>query len=79
MMKRKVLRNNEYYGQQETLDELYKNSKQGRYFNKLYELIIDEDNIMKAYRNIKRNTGSRTKGVNGHTIKYLEKMSKDKL
>ncbi len=79
MMKRKVLRNNEYYGQQKTLDELYKNSKEGRYFNKLYELIIDEDNIMKAYRNIKRNTGSKTKGVNGHTIKYLEKMSKDKL
>lgn len=79
MMKRKVLRNNEYYGQQETLDELYKDSKEGRYFNKLYELIIDEDNIMKAYRNIKRNTGSKTKGVNGHTIKYLEKMSKDKL
>ncbi|OLS02020.1 group II intron reverse transcriptase/maturase [Tissierella creatinophila] len=79
MMKRKVLRNNEYYGQQETLDELYKNSKEGRYFNKLYELIIDEDNIMKAYRNIKKNTGSKTKGVNGHTIKYLEKMSKDKL
>lgn len=79
MKRRKVLRNNEYYGQQEKLDELYKNSKQGRYFNKLYELIIDEDNIMKAYRNIKRNTGSKTKGVNGHTIKYLEKMSKDKL
>ena len=79
MMKRKVLRNNEYYGHQEILDELYKNSKEGRYYSNLYELIIDEDNIMKAYRNIKRNTGSKTKGVNGHTIKYLENMSKDKL
>lgn len=79
VMKRKVLRNNEYYGQQEKLDELYKNSKQGRYFNKLYDLIIEEDNIMKAYRTIKRNTGSKTKGVNGHTIKYLEKLSSDKL
>ena len=78
-MKRKVIRNNEYYGQQEKLDELYKNSKQGRYFNKLYDLIIEEDNIMKAYRTIKRNTGSKTKGVNGHTIKYLEKLSSDKL
>lgn len=78
-MKRKVLRNNEYYGQQETLDELYKKSSEGRYFNKLYELIIDEDNIMKAYRTIKRNTGSKTKGMNGHTIKYLEKLSKDKI
>ena len=77
--KRKVLRNNEYYGQQEKLDELYKKSSEGRYFDKLYELIISEDNIMKAYRNIKRNTGSKTKGVNGHTIRYLENLSKDKL
>ena len=77
--KRKVLRNNEYYGQQKILDDLYKKSSEGRYFDKLYELIINEDNIMKAYRTIKRNTGSRTKGVNGHTIKYLERLSKDKL
>lgn len=79
IMKRKVLRNNEYYGQQVILDELYKKSSEGQYFNKLYELIINEDNILKAYRTIKRNTGSKTKGVNGHTIKYLEKLSKDKL
>lgn len=77
--KRKVLRNNEYYGQQEILDDLYNKSSKGRYFDKLYELIISEDNIMKAYRTIKRNTGSKTKGVNGHTIKYLERLSKDKL
>ena len=77
--RRKVLRNNEYYGQQEKLDELYKKSSEGRYFDKLYELIISEDNIMKAYRNIKRNTGSKTKGINGHTIRYLENLSKDKL
>lgn len=79
MKKRKVLRNNEYYGQQEILDDLYKKSSEGRYFDKLYELIISEDNIMKAYRTIKRNTGNKTKGVNGHTIKYLERLSKDKL
>lgn len=77
--KRKVLRNNEYYGQQKILDELYKKSSEGHYFNKLYELIINEDNILKAYRTIKRNTGSKTKGINGHTIKYLEKLSKDKI
>lgn len=34
---------------------------------------------MKAYRTIKRNTGSKTKGINRHTIKYLEHLSKDKL
>ncbi|HAT4298279.1 TPA: group II intron reverse transcriptase/maturase [Clostridium perfringens] len=79
LTKRKVLRYNEYYGQREILDELYKKSSEGQYFNKLYELIIDENNILKAYRTIKRNTGSKTKGVNGHTIKYLERLSKDKL
>lgn len=79
LMKRKDLRNNEYYGQQEILDELYKKSSEGRYFNKLYELIISKDNILKAYSKIKRNTGSKTKGINGHTIKYLEKLSEDKL
>ncbi|MDH5086583.1 hypothetical protein [Clostridium perfringens] len=79
LTKRKALIYNEYYGQQEILDELYKKSSEGQYFNKLYELIIDENNILKAYRTIKRNTGSKTKGVNGHTIKYLERLSKDKL
>ena len=79
MKKIRVLRNNEYSGQQEILDDLYKKSSEGRYFDKLYELIISEDNIMKAYRTIKRNTGSKAKGVNGHTIKYLEHLSKDKL
>lgn len=72
-------RNNEYHTQQEILDDLYKKSSDGRYFNKLYELIINEDNIMKAYKKIKMNTGSKTKGINGHTIKYLERLSKDKL
>jgi RNA-directed DNA polymerase len=79
LKKRKILRNNEYYGQQEILDELYNQSCEGRYFNKLYEMIVSEDNIMKAHRTIKRNTGSKTKGINGHTIKYLEKLSKEKL
>ena len=72
-------RNNECYKQQEILDELYKKSCEGRYFNRLYELIINEDNIMQAYKRIKINTGSNTKGINGHTIKYLERLSKDNL
>ena len=79
MKKSKVLGNNEYYGQQEILDDLYKKSSEGRYFDKLYELVIHEDNIMRAYRTIKRNTASKTKGVNGHTIKYLAHLSEDKL
>lgn len=32
----------EYYGLQEKFDSLYQESKEGRTFNKLYELIISE-------------------------------------
>lgn len=78
-VKRKVLKYDEYCGTIEILDDLYKKSRKGMTFNKLYELIIDENNIMRAYRTIKRNTGSKTKGVNGHTIKYLENLTKAQL
>lgn len=74
MDKRKTIRYDEYYGTIDVLDDLYKKSKKGITFNKLYELIIHEDNIMRAYRTMKRNIGSKTKGVNGHTIKFLEKL-----
>lgn len=73
------LRNNEYFGLQTTFDNLYEESKSGRYFTDLYELIISEENIQLAFRNLKSNTGSKTKGTNGHTIKHLNKMNADKL
>lgn len=73
------LRNNEYFNVQETFDHLYAESKKGRYFNKLYDLITSEENILLAFRNMKSNTGSKTKGTNGHTIKHLNRMNKDKL
>ena len=65
------LRHNEYYGQQSTLDELYEQSLKGAKFNKLYEKIIADNNILLAYRNIKANTGSATKGTDGRTIKAI--------
>jgi len=73
------LRNNEYFGLQTTFDNLYEESKSGRYFTDLYELIISKENIQLAFRNLKSNTGSKTKGTNGHTIKHLNKMNADKL
>ena len=42
-------------------------------------MIISEENIMLAFRNLKSNTGSKTKGTNGHTIKHLNKMNANKL
>ena len=73
------LRNNEYFNVQGRFDTLYAESKKGRYFKKLYDLIVSEENILLAFRNMKSNTGSKTKGSNGHTIKHLNKMNKDML
>lgn len=73
------LRNNEYFGLQETFDNLFIESEKGRYFTDIYKLIISEENILLAFRNLKSNTGSKTKGTNGHTIKHLNKMNADKL
>jgi RNA-directed DNA polymerase len=73
------LRHNEYYGQQSTLDELYKQSLKGTKFNKLYEKIIDESNILLAYRNIKSNTGSTTKGTDDKVINDIASMANEQV
>ena len=61
-------RHAEYYGMQETFDELYAKSKAGEKFASLMELILSDDNIMLAYRNIKSNTGSYTAGTDKKNI-----------
>ena len=79
MTKHKKLRHLEYYDLQETFDKLYENSKQNKIFTNLIELISSEENIKLAYRNIKRNTGSNTSGIDGKTIKDIEKLSAEKV
>ena len=74
-----ALRNIEYYDFQETLDKLYSDSEKSRNFTKLMDLITSPQNILLAYRNIKKNTGSKTAGVDKKTISYLEKWEPDKL
>lgn len=68
LRKKQKLRNNEYYNTQKTYDILYEKSKENSSFKKLYEIITSEENILLAYRNIKRNKGSKTKGTNKTTI-----------
>ena len=53
--KNQSLRNNEYYDTQNRFDELYQASQQGKCFTQLMELITNEENIMLAYRSIKKN------------------------
>lgn len=63
------LRNNEYYDMQNTFDWLYEKSRSHDTKDiDLYNLIISENNILLAYRNIKSNTGSYTAGTDGITI-----------
>lgn len=68
LKKKQRLRNNEYYDIQQEFDDLYNKSKNGRKFKDLMTLICDERNILLAYRNIKKNKGSKTKGTNSSTI-----------
>ena len=62
VLKRQILRNIEYYGLQEVFDELYQKSLENRKFKNLMELILMEENIKLAYRNMKKNDGSTTQG-----------------
>ena len=72
--KRQKLRNNEYYDFQKVQDDLYAKSQNGYIFKNLMDKIISEANILLAYRNIKKNTGSNTKGTDGTTIANLAKL-----
>nr|WP_077894816.1 group II intron reverse transcriptase/maturase [Clostridium felsineum] len=49
-------------------DELYSKSCNNRKFKDLMMIISNENNILLAYRNIKNNDGSQTKGTDGKTI-----------
>ncbi|WP_374965778.1 group II intron reverse transcriptase/maturase [Lysinibacillus sp. RS5] len=74
-MKNTRLRHAEYYGMTETFDELYVKSNDDEKFKNLMSIITSDDNILLAYRNIKRNNGSATAGVDKVTIYDLEKLS----
>lgn len=73
------IRNAEYYDFQGVQDTLYTQSKENKVFRKLMTIILSEENIMLAYRNIKKNVGSHTPGVDGKTIKNLSKWQEDSL
>lgn len=68
-----------YYDMTKVTDKLYAQSKNGNNFYKLYELIVSDNNVLLAYRNIKRNTGSNTKGTDGKAVKEYANISVDEL
>ena len=75
--KQRKIRNSEYYDMVSTFDGLHANSKKGKIFNHLMEIIESEENIKLAYRTIKTNTGSDTAGVDKRTINDLAKLSEE--
>lgn len=74
MEKRLKLRHNEYYNLQPTFDNLFSLSKAGNYFTNLVEIMKSEANILLAYRNIKRNKGANTPGVDNLTMIDIAKL-----
>ena len=79
VLKKQKLRNAEYYDMTHIYDNIYQKSCKGQVFTNLMETIKSENNILLAYRNIKKNSGSKTKGVDGKTIKDIENWTVDYL
>lgn len=70
-------RNKAYYNFHEVQLRLYEKSKSGKSFDNLYEIITSKENILLAYRTIKSNKGSKTKGTDKKTIKHLSKLGQE--
>ena len=73
------LRHVEYYGLQETFDGLYAKSKEGEVFTNLMGIILSRENILLAYRNIKTNQGSKTRGTDNVTIDDIGGLSPEEV
>lgn len=78
-LKKQKIRNSEYYDMQIVFDELYAESAAKHQFHSLVELIKRPENIKLAYRNMRKNDGSRTAGVDGKTISDLNKWNENAL
>ena len=78
-LKKQKIRNAEYYDMQTAFDKLYADSVSGQQFRNLVELTQRPENIMLAYRNLRKNSGSKTAGVDKKTISDLNKWSDKKL
>ncbi len=76
--KQRKIRNSEYYNLEATFDRLYAQSKAGKEFNGLMSIISSRENILLAYRTLKKNKGSYTPGVDKRTIDNLANMQEDK-
>jgi group II intron reverse transcriptase/maturase len=63
---------------QSVFDKLYKQSCDDKKFTKLMQYITSPNNILLAYRNIKKNKGSTTVGTDNIDINHFKDMETDK-
>ena len=77
--KKAKLRHAEYYDFQKVQDKLFMDSANGKTFKHLVEIIAMPENIRLAYRNLKKNSGSRTPGTDGKTILALARLTDEEL
>ena len=70
----KAERNAERYDAKETGYQLYEGSLKGNKFDRLMPLIVSEQNIILAYRNICKNNGSKTPGTDGKTMTEIQSL-----
>lgn len=59
--------------------DLYKRAKNGEHFTNLMPLVLSEENILLAYRNIKNNTGSKTAGTDKLTIADIGRLTSEEV
>lgn len=78
-LKKQKIRNAEYYDMQKVFDGLYADSKKGCHFRNLVEIIKSPENIKLAYRNMRKNSGSKTAGTDKKTISDLNKWTESAL
>lgn len=68
-----------YYRMTDITDKLYAQSRNGNNFYKLYRLVVDEDNILLAYKNVKAHMGLHTAGVDRKTQRDYSSMSGEEI
>lgn len=71
------IRNSEYYDMTDVFDELYAKSSAGYNFKDLFSIVQSTENIKLAYRNIRKNDGGRSPGVDGLNIKDIDKIPEE--
>ncbi len=71
-------RHKQYYDFTGIQNDLFQRSREGtKNFKNLLEIVISDENILLAYRQVKSNTGSKTPGTDDKTILDLANTNQD--